>query len=56
MLNKGLDTFSLYIKRGSKFMLYGTGSLRYIRELLYDYLVKNDLYGKDEVEFKIKRR
>lgn len=56
MLNICLDTFSLYIKEGSKFMLYGTGSQRYIRELLFDYLVINDLYGKDEIEFKIKRR
>lgn len=48
--------FTLYIKTRGKFRPYGTGSMRYIRELLFDYLVINDLYGKDEIEFKIERR
>lgn len=49
--------FKLYIKRekDDKYLAYGTGSLRYIRELLFDYIVENDLYNQDEVEFKIER-
>ena len=49
--------FKLYIKRekDDKYLAYGTGSLGYIRELLFDYIVENDLYNQDEVEFKIER-
>ena len=49
--------FKLYIKRkkDATYLAYGTGSMRYIRELLFDYIVENDLYNQDEVEFKIER-
>jgi hypothetical protein len=32
---------------------YGSGSLAYMNELFTDYVNKHQLYGKDEVEFKI---
>ena len=38
--------FKLYIKTDGKFIVYGCGNMTYIRELLYDYLVKNDMYCK----------
>ena len=50
-----MDNFKLYIKRDDKFILYGCGDIKYIMELLNDYLVINDVYGHKEKEFKIER-
>lgn len=48
------EVYKLYLKvDGNGYMKYGIGSMYYIRELLYDYLVKNNLYGREEVEFKV---
>lgn len=32
---------------------YGSGNLKYMKELFVDYVVTCEMYGKDEVEFKI---
>ena len=32
---------------------YGSGSLRYIKELFVDYVITCKMYDKDEVDFKI---
>lgn len=32
---------------------YGSGDLHYMYELFRDYVITNELYGKDIVEFKI---
>ena len=46
--------YKLYLKvDGNGYMKYGIGDMSYIRELLFDYLVKNNLYGREEVEFKV---
>lgn len=51
-----MSKFKLYIKLDTGgYMRYGIGSMTYISELLYDYIVKNDMYGTNEVEFKIER-
>jgi hypothetical protein len=33
--------------------LYGGGNLMYMKELFTDYVIRHEMYGKDEVEFKI---
>lgn len=49
-----MDVYKLYIKVDDDgYAKYGIGDMNYIRELLYDYLVKNNLYGREEVEFKV---
>ena len=48
------EVYKLYLKvDGNGHMKYGIGDMSYIRELLFDYLVKNNLYGREEVEFKV---
>lgn len=47
--------YSLYLKQDNEYFRYGIGEMKYIRELLYDYLVINDMYNHKEVEFKIKK-
>ena len=48
------EAYKLYLKVDDNgYMKYGMGSIYYIRELLFDYLVKNNLYGREEVEFKV---
>lgn len=48
------EVYKLYLKvDGNGYMKYGIGDMSYIRELLFDYLVKNNLYGREEVEFKV---
>jgi hypothetical protein len=32
---------------------YGTGDLKYMKELFVDYVVNCKMYGKSEVDFKI---
>ncbi len=49
------EVYILYIKENGEFRLYGTGVMCYIRELLYDYLVKHDMYGAKSIEFKVER-
>lgn len=49
------EVYSLHIKENGKYRRYGTGVMQYIRELLYDYLVKNDMYGAKNIEFKVER-
>lgn len=49
------DKFKIYIKLDIDYLKYGVGDMTYIRELLYDYLVKNDMYDRNKVEFKIER-
>lgn len=50
-----MSKFKLYIKTGEDYLRYGVGDMRYIRELLYDYLVKNDMYNANRVDFRIER-
>ena len=50
-----MSKFKLYIKLDTDYLRYGVGDMRYIRELLYDYLVKNDMYDRNKIEFKIER-
>ena len=49
--------YKLYIKTKDykDYFTYGTGSMLYIKELLFDYLVTHDIYDDQEVEFKIKK-
>lgn len=35
---------------------YGSGSLRYIKELFVDYVITCKMYDKDEVDFKIMKK
>lgn len=35
---------------------YGTGDLRYMHELITDYISRMESFGTEEVEFKIERR
>lgn len=49
------EVYSLFIKENGEFRRYGTGGMLYIRELLYDYLVKHDMYGAKSIEFKVER-
>jgi hypothetical protein len=35
---------------------YGSGDLRYMNELISDYVVTCRLYGKDEVDFKVVKK
>ena len=49
-----MEVYKLYLKVDENgYMKYGIGEMYYIRELLFDYLVKNNLYGREEVEFKV---
>lgn len=32
---------------------YGTGNLDYMNELIHDYLIVNELYGRDNCSFEI---
>ena len=50
-----MGNFKLYIKRDDKFIFYGCGDMKYIMELLNDYLLINGMYGYKEKEFKIER-
>ena len=48
--------YTLYIKVGNlDYIKYGTGSMTHIRDLMFDYLVINDMYKRDEVQFKVVR-
>ena len=48
--------YILYIKVDDLgYIKYGVGSMTHIRDLMFDYLVVNDMYKRDEVQFKIIR-
>ena len=50
------DRFRLFIKFGElDYMPYGAGDMPHIRDLMLDYLIHNDMYERDEVQFKIVR-
>jgi hypothetical protein len=36
--------------------VYGTGDLKYIHELITDYVLHCKMYGKEEVNFKIEKK
>lgn len=50
------DKFKLCIKLDTgEYLRYGAGDKSYIAHLIYDYLVRNNMYDRDKIEFKIER-
>ena len=49
--------YKLYFKHkdGEDYHFYGMGPMYYMRELILDYLVLHDMYGEDQLEFKVER-
>lgn len=51
-----IDKYKLYIKTdGYDYLRYGAGDIRYIHELIFDYIIKNKMYDRKIVEFKIEK-
>jgi hypothetical protein len=48
--------YYLYFIKDGKSVLYGSGSKDYMRELINDYVWLHDMYGKNEVSFKITKK
>jgi hypothetical protein len=46
----------LYFIKDGKLVLYGSGNKAYIRELINDYVYLHEIYGEDEVTFKISKK
>lgn len=50
------NKYKLYIKLDNRdFLRYGVGDMRYIHELIFDYLIKNKMYDRNNVEFRIEK-
>ena len=49
--------YKLYFKHKDEedYHFYGMGPMYYMRELILDYLVRHDMYGEDQLEFKVER-
>lgn len=47
--------YYLYIRKvdQDKYEFYGSGDMKYLLELMNDYLVLCNMYGKESVEFKV---
>jgi hypothetical protein len=45
-------TYILYINDSP----YGIGDLKYVHELIIDYLLNCNMYGKEQVKFEIKKK
>ena len=49
-----MNKYTLYLRTdGGEYVKYGTGNMLYMYELIQDYIMVNDMYNKNEVEFKI---
>ena len=49
--------YKLYFKHKDEedYHFYGMGPMYYMRELILDYLVLHDMYGENQLEFKVER-
>ena len=49
--------YKLYFKHKDEedYHFYGMGPMYYMRELILNYLVLHDMYGEDQLEFKVER-
>lgn len=47
--------YSLYLIKDNEEIFYGSGNIDYMMELLNDYISINNLYGHNEVKFKISK-
>ena len=50
-----MHKFKLYINIDNEFVFYGCGDMKYIMELLNDYLVVNNMYNYNSKEFTVER-
>lgn len=45
--------YYLYFIKDNSYEFYGTGNLKYIMELLNDYIYIHKIYDKDMIDFRI---
>jgi len=49
------DRYNLSFTKDGKDTFYGNGDMKYMMELMSDYLLVHDMYGRNEISFKIER-
>ena len=47
--------YNLYFLEEGKPRIYGGGDYSYVMELLHDYIMIHDIYGKSNIDFRIEK-